>query len=1209
VAGCSTNFLYRRFDDEDVAQLSSRLNAIDFLRINAGLSLGQKLLAEVEPPQRTQSLLVSKYPPALMALYEALCCVDYHKSEEQLSRHFNEVFSQIQNRRVLRLGDTLPAMARFLFQKDTVRLRFATSAWQKMNDSLTPESFDWVVHDVLSEAIPSLFEPTATQGDRQRFWQGFLLILERMDKNLITHSLRGMEVQPDVYHLGFQHLSTDSAEVAELVMEAYCQLLQKAPKDFWSAMSDASPTVVADRIFQSTGFEKTLADSQSLENYEQCPAISWIPDFMQSLTPIHQFDACRTLLQTLLGRIGRDNTQRYSEDAKVTCCRAGLEALRATLNTFNSSDYKLNPSTSLLVINDILGLVDENKVVIVGCADLEDSSPTQLKLKEVGLQVIRDALTLDCKTMAAEFFALQSGTTIQRSVRSHSQPIWQAVLEIFRPGSLDLAKSILVPISLLTGLDELLPENKKKLNMPKDHIQYNKDFHQLMDNISKVFQRLTDFKASDVCQLYQNPQTARPLFGALLSADQSVYEATVEVIKSVSCHLNKQEAILDLLERAFVPMLNSLTYAATKVTRAKTFSPAPYLIKTGRDVLKALSGNTGVLRTRSFSTVEHNAIMTWWTQQWRALDMIFSTTEAWSPRVNQDTQYLQDFCRDGMEYAEALFDQYSIFASALRDASPIGNEETSKSRSVTPYIQKVLEVVCQNVNGLTGLLRLRDAYLISVITSLLAKLLRSLGEYELEIDDFASNFIKSACKRDTERGFRRTNLTNQQKAELQRALYEHQGVEVVEKPTWVVKRPATIDGWSQSADGKKHEPKLPQRGETLTLASYSDKNRAILEQMRAQSVKEAAKKDQSNSAFRESRRKAEEDRKRQNAEAAARAKALREPAGVRGEGSGIKDIGSVFGKDHAPTRSEIMVGSSDEDSDEDDDENEANALIKTRKATSKMVLEYEESRRRALKQHQGPVRKAKVQRSAKDLRARVEPNMDGLYLEILGWEIFHRGDDPPSNNECRRIDDSYLDLDLYKRTFGPLLISEVWRSFVTAKEEANFKSIEITVLNRLSVDKFMEVSVKMPMTTNRDLKFAERDIVLLSQSRDPMNDEKAPHCLARVNRTTRKKDTIEITFRVSRNINPAFLQLLSPQGKIYAVKIADMTTTQREFAALSSLEYYDLCLEVLEAKPSPLQTYPPERISSMSTKYSLNRGQAQAIISATDNDGFTLIQG
>ncbi|TVY81330.1 Helicase SEN1 [Lachnellula suecica] len=1179
--------LSEQFEDEQVAELASRLNLNDFGRINAGLASGKKLLEGVQPQQRTQKTLADKDSTVLLALYEALCCVKYHKFEENLSPYFNYVFTQVQTRKVLKIHEALPATARFLFSKDTTRQRFSSSAWQKMRDPLTAESFEWVVHDVLSEVIPALFDPSSTMGDKQRFWRGFLLMLDKMDKDLITHSLRAMEVQPDVYHLGFQHLSQDSSEVAELVMEAYYKLLQKAPKDFWAAMHDASPKVVADRIFQSPGFERILADDQSLEVYEDCPAISWIPDFMRSLTPIHQYDACRTLLQTLLGRISSDKSQRYSENAKLVCCRAGLDALRATLSTFNSSEYKINPSTSLLVINDIMGLVDEYKGVIVGCADLDDSSPTQIKLKELGLQVIRDALTLDCKAMSAEYVALVGETPIQRGVRSHSQPIWQAVLDIFRPGNLELAKTILTPTLLLTGLDELMPLKRKNPVLPEHHKEYNKEFKQLMDNISRVFQRLSDFKPSDLGQLYKNSATARPIFAALLSADKEVYEATVEVVKSTACRMSKQEAMSELLDGAFVPMLNSLTYAAAKVRVAQTFGPTPHLIKTGTEVLKALTGNTGILRNRSFSTAEHNAIMGWWTQQWAALDVIFATTENWAPRVDRNTQEMQDFCRDGMEYAESLFDEYNVFASALRDVSPADGDETSgKSRSVTPYIRKVLEVVCQKVNGLTGLLRLRDPYLVSVITSLLGKLLRCLGEYDLEITEYASDFIHCACKHEKEAGFKRTNMTQQQRAELQRVLSDHTGVELIEKPAPVVKKQGTIDGWSQSADGKVHQPKLPNRSEN-SLLNHSKKTSEILAQMK----KASAQKNQSTVDFREKRKKEAEEMKRKNSAAAAKARALREPAATRGEG-------------------EIMVSSEDSDSDSDsDDDDESNSLLKKRKETSKAMQEYEENKRRNLKLAQGPVRKTKIQRSAKDLRARVEPNMDGLYIEILNWEIFHRGDDPPSNNDCRRIDDSYLDLDLYKRTFGPLLISEVWRSFVTAKEEANFKTIEITVLNRLSVDKFMEVSAKMPMTMNRDLKFAERDIVLLSQSRNPMNDEQAPHCLARVNRTTRKKDTIEITFRVSRNISPAFLQLLAPNGKINAVKIADMTTTQREFAALSSLQYYDLCIEVLEAKPSPLQKYTPEKVSSVSTKYTLNPGQAKAILSATDNDGFTLIQG
>ena len=1201
--------LAEQFDDNTVAELSNRLNAIDFQRLDNGLEAGKVLLQNAEPAKRTQALLAEHDTAALLALYEALCSVEYHTSEEKLQAHFDYVFEQVQTRKILRIGDTLPAMAAFLFDTDKYRLRFATNAWQKMKTKLTAKTFEWVVHDTLAEAIVFVAQPSANPGDIQRFWEGFLLMLDKMDEDLIKHSLRGMEVQPDIYHLALQHLAlkSDNSEIiVHLVIESLRGLLKEAPKDFWAALGTISPATAAEQIFQAPGFEKLLANSPQLKEYHTYPALAWVPELISSLDSVHQYDACRSLLYHLLERLQEN---RFSENARLACCRAGLDALRVTLDTFVGTTYHLNPSTSLIVINDIMGLVDHYKQTIVGCADLEDGDGNHFELKELGMIVIRDALALDCKALSAQYVPLEDGVAIQRGLKSHSQPIWQAVLDIFRPGNVELAKSILAATSALTGLDSIRPLDKKQPNlMPKDQVQFNADFKQLMDNVSRIFERLSDFKSSDLRQMYQDSLTARPLFAALVSADQGTYEAAVEVIKAATGHIGKQDAIASLLEQNFTAMLNSLTYAVNRINKSKTFGPVPYMIKIGREVVKALCGNTGILRTLSnLGPVEQRAIMTWWTSQWRVLDTVFSTTESWVPRIDKSTAYMQDFCRDAMEYAETLFDHHSIFASALREAGPSDDdEEPIKLGASKASLTKVLEVVCQNVNGLTMMLRLRDGYLVSVITSLLAKLLRCLGGFELSIDKFASKYIKDACKSEKEINFKRTNLTRQQKAELQRALDEHQGLDVFEIPPPVnAKKQGTIDAWSRLADGKRYEPTLPAKAHSLTKAS--DQYRPVLDKMRA----EQAKKNEGIENFREQRRRAEAEMKKQKADAIAKAQALRDPAAlVKGEGSGLKSISGVVGKEHGPIRNEVMVGSSDDDSDDDSDEDETNSLATTQKVASQKVSEYEESRRRALKlQQQGPVKKIKIQRSVKDLRARVEPNMDNLYKEILNWDIFHPGDDPPSNNECRRIDDKYLDLDLYKRTFGPLLISEVWRSLVTAKEENNFKPVEIKVLNRMSISMFMEVSTNMPMAANKDLKISERDIVLLSRSPDPLNNPKEPHCLARVDRSNRKKDIVELTYRVSSDVNPAFLQYLIPNGKVYAWKIADMTTTQREFAALSSLEYYDLCNEVLEAKPSPIQKYSDEKIAQISGKYALNRGQAQAILSANDNDGFTLIQG
>jgi senataxin len=86
-------------------------------------------------------------------------------------------------------------------------------------------------------------------------------------------------------------------------------------------------------------------------------------------------------------------------------------------------------------------------------------------------------------------------------------------------------------------------------------------------------------------------------------------------------------------------------------------------------------------------------------------------------------------------------------------------------------------------------------------------------------------------------------------------------------------------------------------------------------------------------------------------------------------------------------------------------------------------------------------------------------------------------------------------------------------------------------------------------------------------------------------------------------------QVLTPNVSVYGVKITNMTTIEREYAALESLQYYDLMDEILNAEPSPILRYGEEKVSSCMDNFSLNHGQAMAVLGAHDNDGFTLIQG
>jgi senataxin len=521
-------------------------------------------------------------------------------------------------------------------------------------------------------------------------------------------------------------------------------------------------------------------------------------------------------------------------------------------------------------------------------------------------------------------------------------------------------------------------------------------------------------------------------------------------------------------------------------------------------------------------------------------------------------------------------------------------------------------------------LRLRDPYLLSTLVSLLCKILRRLGQFDMEIENSALQEVESLGKG----GLGHYKVTPQQRAELRSAWEDHFGFKIIEKPTSLNRsKDGILDSRLQSKLAAKHEHSTSSGRGTSSSSSISDdmrslsksleQGRSTLELMRSRQDAKISGNLNSKSAptlaqsIKESREKAKEEKRKRDAAYLAKVRALRGPAAlVPGEGSGLKGIG-VQGKDHGPQSKEqgVMV-SSDEES--EDDGTEVKAFLTTNTERSKKVSEQEQSLKRSLNQQpQGPVRKKKIVRSAHDMRARLVPNMDMLHLTILRWDIFHEGDVPPGDISFHEVSNTFQTPQEYYNTFYPLLVVEAWRSLSTAKDENNFKPFEIKVVNRLSVDSFFEVGTTMSSAANRDNNLAEGDIVLLSKGQDPMRDRKDALCLSRIYRITRKKDAIEISYRISGQTtgNSTLLSAFSPNLKIRGVKLTSMTTIEREYAALKSLEFYDLCDEILSAKPSPLLSYPAQMLEQIRANYGVNLGQAKAIWSAMDNDAFTLVQG
>ncbi|KAI1114696.1 SEN1 N terminal-domain-containing protein [Nemania sp. NC0429] len=1208
------------YEDSVIDEMRDRLNQWDFNRITHGLVAAEEFIVARDSIVAQSTFIKEGKADLLVSIYESLCCIAYLSTPGN-RKHFNFVFTTIQQRKPLKLQEVLPTTTKFLFDEDQTRRDFAVQTFER-KPPITKSDFDWAINDSLSDAILRANSRSTDDGALQRTWQGFLYILDALEENVVMECLRGMAVQPSVYELMIQQMpQLQSAPVLKAVLKAFCGLIRKSSKAFWDAYSQWSPPAILEQIIRSPAFRPLLLQSGEHDMTPDGPAaISWVKPFINSISPNQKTDVCDKLVHHLLGDFANDS--RMPPEAKSACYRGATEALSSSLAGFVSPKYRLHAGSSTIHTNALLNLTLKYKDLIVQLAELTGSNPQNASMSKAALNVIESSLALDSRITVEECNAIHENENhVQREVTRNSAGLWEAFLEILQPGAFELAKAMLLAFTPLVTIEIFRPLKGAQLSQIKH--DFNSEFQKTAEVIGRVVDRMEDFDQGAIGQLCLEPTTIYPITATLVHGEEAINQAGASLIKAITGEDRRSDAVLKLLGMHFVSVLSAYTRVVSDITLKKSlWSPQSHILRYSGEILDSLCNPTsGILRSRDLTIAEQDVLGKWWSSQWIFLENALFQTDAWSRKV--DMEAMKNFCREVMEHADALLAQDGLLASALSSksvdaASSAGSDASSQS------MRDILEQPRIHCMGLCKMLRLKDYYLVSVIVNVLGKLLKRLREFGMEVPRVPLNYIRDTCiKTENNRYKTMTNMNERQRAELIRALGEEDTKDEIEilavRKIEGVKKQTKLDAWSKTGNdtpstltAAKQITKSSKDGlGELLKASSSEKNRSVLEQMRArQAVPKHLSKAPavvSVSSIRERRAKEKEEKRKRDADAIAKAQALRAPKQtVVGEGSGLQGLSGIHGKEHAPAqRSEIMVNSSSEDEDDSDDDVE---FLK-RTGTDSKPKDDARSRIQSMKLNpRGPVKKMKLQRSAKDMRARLIPPMDVLHQAILEWDIFHEGSDPPNGITCSRVAESYNDPQQYKHTFLPLLINEAWRSFVTAKDEATSKPFETKVINRMNVDKFIEVSTAMPIANNKDRFLSEGDIVLFSHAPNPLEARDELHCLARIWRIQFKNGSLEVQYRLSSRAGP-MLSTLMPQAEFHAIKITNMTTVEREYASLESLQYYDLAPEILEAKPSPMLSFSDEAIQKTMKNYHLNPGQAKAILHAKENDAFTLVQG
>ncbi|KAI5464172.1 SEN1 N terminal-domain-containing protein [Mariannaea sp. PMI_226] len=1228
-----------QWNTDAVSEIEQMLDRLDINRIDHNLKWAKQFIEEIEATGATfkKAQFGDKIAEVHITVYEALCCIPYMVDADRRAT-FQFVFRRLQGKTVLKLGtkDPLPGMTFFLFdQKNDDRRKWAMENWKNLDSiAMSQEQFEWAVSGGLISAMNDINRKDLSQPtveiylEIERFWQGVEEILRTLSGDLILNGLRNLEVLPgcpNIYELLFRHIQTCHSEgILVVAIRVLTSFLQKSPKAFWDVIGDARPNVIADMLFGSPVYKSLLR--QSLEDSwagfdagnSRVPfPTSWVDPWLKSLNRDRRYDACDALMHTLFESLAKDMS--IGEAGQAACVRAGFDALHSTMETFLDKDTKVGFGTTHLYASAAFNLVMKHKDLILKNLRIPSGNREGWQTFRVAMaakQAMQAAMQLDMKIFGEEYTYLLEGKALQSTITRDSKTFWQGVVEMFdlSDEQVELARSILLSLEPLIGIEQIRPLKSGQLSDSSK--LFNKALSDTIDVLGSLLGRASELDATDLNTLFHDRLAFQGTIGLSVHGESGLAEAASELLKSWTGELSRSGAFEQMSQLHPDQTLSSICWSLERILKPPNpWGPIRPILNMSRDILRGLvEPLSGVLRVKTLDKQSATLLLRWWSEQWRFVSTSCKNIENWSRYIPNNT--MQEFCREIMELAEALIAEDGLLASAV--SKPMGKTEQDT-------MSQILIPTKMHFGGMENMIRLKDRWLVDVTVRVLCKILTRLRENSHEIHAASKKLITDACLPTATPGkfVRSTNLTDQQRAELLQALGQtDEEVHIYQlgiasqtadlAAQKAAKKQSKLDAWSRSATssstGAVTRPGRTNREDVLELSKSLEN--PILKQIEARKAKAKAAKaalpdQRAISALKESRQREREEKKKRDAEAIARAKQLRGEI-VPGEGSGLSSLG-ISGKDH--TRSDIMVNSSDEESEEDDDSDADNELAALSTGGAKTLDEAERRRQQALRDKlRRPVKKVRVQRSVKEMRARLIPPMDRLHNTILAWDIFHKGNDPPNGPAASEVATKYPDPRLYQETFFPLLASEAWRSFVTSKDEVTSQPFGMKIASRASVDSYLEVTFTMPVVQNKDRGVSEGDIILVSEAEKPLEDQAARHCLARVHRITYKKTLIEITYRVTSRGNP-LSPALTLGNTVYGIKITNMTTIEREYAALESLQYYDLMDEILKAEPSPIIRYSDEKVSGYMENYSLNRGQAMAVLGAHDNDGFTLIQG
>lgn len=1014
-------------------------------------------------------------------------------------------------------------------------------------------------------------------GFSDRFWSMISMLLKLCEKAELSKVLKPADMEAMGSHNNikffplvrvlFNNLMASLDAPLPTLLRVLRQLLEIHESNFWKIAEECHFSFIIETVPLNPYLPKFIAKTEVDESGQLNDLLGWVQPFVNSLSGSQKQIAAVKLANAFFHLKGTSGieTSKLSIMLLLSCMDIPF-------------DGTTPESVSLLKMRDIRMAVEKNAQHVVQLVN-------EVSLADLVSKLVSSCFAYDIAVAAHNSTLIEKGEI--PSLSETNSILWEKVKLFPVSSGTDF---LFESFNAFRGASEIIIFNEKKNVRISQELEaaikiHKRDANLLNTNINAILEKLSLLDPNRIKSFFATSQGMQSIWSCIFSGETS--SSALLLVSQLQDTEGRYEAITYLLNNSLATSMNSLCNCVDKICSLKFFEPCPKTLRILMDVIKALTDPlTGILNTQGQSHAQSKTeIERFWRTSWALLLMIYKQTLIWANYYHLSD--LIEFTRDTLDTSHLLLDSFRALLDFFSDG-----------RSVGPLFEPFMTTFTHVIVWL----RLGDLSLLKLCVDLVFKGFDLAKELDVNVDkDFIQTFAKygaKAKKFNNKLSEQQRDMILAKASEFDSALVSQVVEDAARERSASRSTTPVAPKTSQLEAAKFNYQTRPKELKQINLSRFG----IVTTKPPVAPAPQTPFKPNNLEAIR-----SELKSSRSTIKAPTAAPAAARPAGFNNKGP-------VVGR----SLNALKAKKVESDSSEDEDDVDTSDLFYDSKKKSK-ITELDFNGRPITKL--AAAKKVDNDRKEEErMRLRLNVNLKPLYSTILKWNYNSNSEYPTENRDCYRIKaDRYSSAKDYTNEIEPLLMLECWQGIQSSRTTGQDLGFELLIGSRTTCDGFFDVYASIKKSILVQHKLGETDLIVLGYVADQgLTDpyDIAAHlklvntqtCLGKIREIKfANPDFCDVTIRVYPQ--GLMMGLLTPKSVVVGMKVMPMVTLEREYSSLKGLQYYDLCDDILSARPAPLVTISKSVAQNMCNKLGVNESQAAAIIGSSQSEGFSLIQG